>query len=61
MFNVVVALKAWDFSWTNIYIQILCDNITLVEVLNYGRSRDPVLTTCAHNIWCCWPQCLILA
>ena len=51
MINVVVALNVWSSSLANEYIQILCDNIAVVEELNYDRARDPALATCAHNIW----------
>ena len=49
--NVAVALKLWGHAWANKAIQIMCDNIAVVEVLTYGRARDPIMATCARNIW----------
>ena len=49
--NVVVALKIWSHAWANKSIQIMWDNITVVEVLTFGRARDPIMATCARNVW----------
>ena len=51
MLNVVVALKVWANAWKNKKIQINCDNLAVVEVLNSGRTRDEFLATCSRNIW----------
>ena len=51
MLNIVVALKIWGPMWPDARIQIHCDNSVVVQVLTSGGSRDPVLSTCAHNIW----------
>ena len=47
----VVALKIWGHAWANKSIQVMCDNIAVVEVLTFGRARDPVTATCTRNIW----------
>ena len=49
--NILVACKIWASHWENKKIQIFCDNLTVVEVLTSGRTRDETLATCAHNIW----------
>ena len=49
--NIVVAMKVWGDIWKNKAIDIKCDNIAVVEVLTSGRARDPILATCARNIW----------
>ena len=49
--NIVVALKIWGDIWKNQIIDIRCDNMAVVEVLNSGKARDPILATCARNIW----------
>ena len=49
--NVVVALKIWGLTCADKSIQIMCDNIAMVEVLTFGRTRDPIMATCARNIW----------
>ena len=51
MLNIVVALKIWGSMWRDARIQIHCDNLAVVQVLTSGGSRDPVLSTCASNIW----------
>ena len=49
--NIVVALKVWDSLWKDHIIEVKCDNMAVVEVLNTGRARDLMLATSARNIW----------
>ena len=49
--NIIVALKIWGPLWTDQNIEVKCDNMAVVEVIRYGRARDPVLATCARSIW----------
>ena len=49
--NIVVALKLWAPLWKDHTIEIKCDNMAVVEVLNTGRARDVMLDTSARNIW----------
>ena len=49
--NTVVALKVWATLWKDQTIEIKCDNMAVVEVLNTGNARDAILSTCACNIW----------
>ena len=51
MVNIVVALKVWGPMWRDSHIQIHCDNLAVVQVLNSGGSRDSILSTCARNVW----------
>ena len=51
MLNVIVAFKVWAYLWENKIIQINCDNLAVVEVLTYGKTKDEFLATCAINIW----------
>ena len=51
MLNVMVALKIWGSCWQNKNIDIRCDNLPVVEILNIGRTRDPILAACARNVW----------
>ena len=48
--NIVVLLKIWGDIWENQVINIKCDNMAVVEVLKFGKARDPILATCARNI-----------
>ena len=49
--NIVVALKLWGSLWQSHAIEVKCDNMAVVEVLNTGRARDQMLATSARNIW----------
>ena len=49
--NIVVAAKIWASHWTKKRVQNFCDNMAVVDVLNTGRARDPILATCARNLW----------
>ena len=51
MLNIMVALKVWGYCWSNMPIEIKCDNLAVVQVLQEGRARDPLLATIARNIW----------
>ena len=49
--NLVVALKVWGHYWADKYIAIRCDNMSVIQVLTSGKTRDPILMLCARNIW----------
>ena len=51
MLNIMVALKVWGYCWSNMRFEIKCDNLAVVQVLQEGRARDPLLATIARNIW----------
>ena len=51
MLNIIVASKIWAGHWRNKKIQVHSDNMAVVHVLNTGRTRDPILATCARNVW----------
>ena len=51
MINVVMALKVWGQCWANKRINIHCDNKVVVDIFTYGRARDTLMATSAHNIW----------
>ena len=40
LLNVVVALKMWQRRWSGWSVQIFCDNLNTVFVLQTGKSRD---------------------
>ena len=49
--NILIAVKLWKEQWIGHHVQIKCDNMACVYVLNSGRSRDPFLLKCAREIW----------
>ena len=51
MLNIMVALKVWGYTWRNMRIEIKCDNLAVVQILQEGKARDPLLATIARNIW----------
>ena len=51
MLNVILAFKVWGSCWANQKIQINCDNMAVVEVLQSGYARDTYLAACARNTW----------
>ena len=51
MINIPVATKMFGHQWSKISVQIFCDNIAVVWVLQSGRTKDPYLAACAGNIW----------
>ena len=51
MINVLIAIRCWKKYFTNKTIRIFCDNAAVVTALNNYRIRDPLLLTCARNVW----------
>ena len=51
MLNIIVASKTWAGHSRDRKIQIHYDNMAVVQVLNTGRTRDPILATSARNVW----------
>ena len=49
--NIMVALKVWGHYWKDKYIEVFCDNLAVVQVLQTGKARDSQLATFARNIW----------
>ena len=47
---VIVAMKTWGEFWAGRRIQILCDNMTSVTVINKGSTRDTFLQQCLREI-----------
>ena len=51
MLNILVAVRQWEFKWSGLVIKIFCDNAAVVTVLNYGKTKDPLLATISRNIF----------
>ena len=51
MLNLVVAIKVWGKFWKNSSVIIYCDNMSVVQVVQTSRTRDPFLALCIRNIW----------
>ena len=50
LLNIVVAIKVWQRRWTGWTVQIYCDNLNSVFVLQTGKSRDPFMRACAREV-----------
>ena len=51
MWNIVIALRMWGHLWRHSSIQIFCDNLAVVQVMNTHKTRDPFLSICDRNVW----------
>ena len=51
LINVLVAIRRWSNIISNSVVQVYCDNIAVVEVLNNYRIRDDIMLTIVRNIW----------
>ena len=51
MLNIMVAFKVWGQHWSNKCVEIKCDNLAVVSVLQDGKARDPLLAAFARNMW----------
>ena len=51
MWNIVIALRMWGHLWRHCSIQIFCDNLAVVQVMNTHRTKDHFLSICDRNVW----------
>ena len=51
MWNIVIALRMWGHLWRRFSIQIFCDNLAVVQVMNTHKTKDPFLSICDRNVW----------
>ena len=51
MLNVIVAFRLWGEEWKDQDMTVFCDNQSVINVLNNGRSRDPFLSACVRTLW----------
>ena len=51
LLNIVVAVKVWRERWAGWSVQIYCDNLNSVFVLQSGRSRDLFMRECAREVF----------
>ena len=51
MWNIVIALRMWGHLWCHSSIQIFCDNLAVVQVMNTYKTKDPFLSICDRNVW----------
>ena len=51
MLNIVIALRTWGNRWCHSAVDIYCDNLGVVQVVETGKTRDQFLALCVRNIW----------
>ena len=51
LLNIVVAVKVWRERWAGWAVQIFCDNMNSVFVLQSGHSRDLFMRECAREVF----------
>ena len=51
MYNILAACRVWGHVWQGRVIQVKCDNMAVVQVLQSGKTRDSTLACIARNIW----------
>ena len=50
MLNILAALRVWQIQWSNMKVEIACDNLAVVQVLTSGKTRDLKQAATARNI-----------
>ena len=50
MFAVIICLKLWGRNFRGKRIQMFCDNQSVCQVVNSGRSKDEILQDCLREI-----------
>ena len=51
MLNIIIALKTWGGKWRHSTIDIFCDNLGVVQLVETGRTKDSFLALYVRNIW----------
>ena len=51
LLNIVVAIKVWRERWSGWTVQVYCDNLNSVFVIQTGKSRDLFMRACAREIF----------
>jgi hypothetical protein len=51
MLAVLVGVRTWGKNCRGKKIQIFCDNIATVQVINSSKTRDTFMATCLRELW----------
>ena len=51
MVNILIALRLWKNLWVGKTVEMFCDNLAVVTVLQSGRTKDEILATISRNIF----------
>ena len=50
MLIILAALRVWQTQWSNMKVEIGCDNLAVGQVLTSGKTRDLTLAAITRNI-----------
>ena len=50
MLNILAAQRVWQIQWSNMKVEIACNNQAVVQVLTSGKTRALILAAIARNI-----------
>ena len=51
MLAVLVGVRTWGRKFSGMKIQIFCDNMATVLVINSSKTRDAFMGTCLRELW----------
>ena len=51
MINILIAPRVWAQQWAHKKVTFKCDNLTIVQVIQTGKTRDEFLAICLRDIW----------
>jgi hypothetical protein len=50
---ILVAVRLWCISWNGLRIRVYCDNASVVQMINSGKTKDLIMGQFLRNIWLC--------
>ena len=50
MINVLIAIRVWANYWRHKKVTFFCDNMAVVQVVQSGKTKDPMLAACIRNM-----------
>ena len=51
MLAVLVGVRTWGHRFQGMRLQIFCDNMAAVDVINSSRTKDVFLASCLRELW----------
>lgn len=47
----LIAVRLWGARWAGLRVQVYCDNTAVVNVINSGKTSDPLMGKILRNAW----------
>ena len=51
MINILITIRIWAKHCQHKSVTFFCDNMAVVQVVQPGKTKDPMLAACIRNIW----------